>query len=211
MNQHPATDGASTPRSPFDIHADRDVIDLIGEYPLAWVMPRASDAGLPSLLPLLAETDETGRLAALVGHLSRSNPLASALERDPHALILFTGPQAYVSPAMVSDPGWAPTWNYAQARIEGHVRFEGMAHEALAMLIAAMEHQQPTGWTSEAMGPRYAPMERAIVAFRVEVTRIEGRFKLGQDERPERLREIVERHPDAALVRWMRRMNAARL
>jgi transcriptional regulator len=188
-----------------------DVTDLIGEYPLAWLSPRGGDAGLPALLPLLAEIDGEGRLVALIGHMARRNPLHAALAADPAALILFTGPQGYVSPAHVSDPDWGPTWNYAQLRIEATVTFDSDGGDAaLALLLAAMERGEPTGWTPAALGARYRPMERAIIAFRAEVTRLEGRFKLGQDERPEMLRDIVARHPDAALVRWMRRFNPGR-
>ncbi|WP_232475954.1 FMN-binding negative transcriptional regulator [Flavisphingomonas formosensis] len=206
------TRAAGDAPSPFDRFAASDVVDLIGEYPMAWITPRIADAGLPSLLPLLAETDGEGRLVALVGHMARRNPLHAALAADPRALILFTGPHGYVSPARVSDPDWGPTWNYAQLRIEADVRFvENGGDAALAQLLAAMERSEPTGWTTESLGARYRPMERAIIAFRAEAMRIEGRFKLGQDERPEMLRDILDRHPDAALTRWMRRFNADRV
>jgi transcriptional regulator len=144
--------------------------------------------------------------------MARRNPLMAALEAQPRATILFTGPQAYVSPACVSDPAWAPTWNYAQVRIEAEVGFRPEASgEALARLVAAMEAAAGSGWTIAQMGARYEPMEQAIIAFEAKVLSVHGRFKLGQDERPERLREILDRHPDANLVRWMRRMNAERL
>jgi transcriptional regulator len=198
--------------SPFSVYSDADVVDLIGEYPLAWLCPRAGDAHLPALLPLLIETDASGRPVSLLGHMARHNPLFAALTAEPKALILFTGPQAYVSPAHVSDPTWGPTWNYAQLRIDACVTFEPAGGgAAILALLEAMERITPTGWTPASMGERYAPMEQAIIAFRARIVRIEGRFKLGQDERPERLREILDRHPDAALVRWMRRFNAGRL
>ncbi len=210
----PSSGGTGRPNgaSPFDSYSNADAVDLIGEYPLAWVCPSGADPGLPSLLPLLVETDEAGRPVALVGHMARHNPLVSSLQERPEMLALFTGPQAYVSPAAVSDPRWAPTWNYAQLRIAARVGFvpDG-GGAAIQRLIDAMERDAPTGWTTTMMGDRYGPMERAIIAFRAEIVRIEGRFKLGQDERPERLREILDRHPDAALVRWMRRFNPGRV
>jgi transcriptional regulator len=204
----PARDPA---RSPFERYDEKDVADLIRDYPLAWVCPRGGSPMLSTLLPLLAETDTTGRVCCLLGHLARKNPLFQALTADPHTTILFTGPQAYVSPGCVSDPTWAPTWNYAQVRIEAALRFEPAASdEALSRLLAAMEAREPTGWTPADMGARYGPMSRAIIAFRAVVTHSQARFKLGQDEKPERLREILARHTDAALVQWMRRFNAGR-
>jgi transcriptional regulator len=209
---HGACEVTESPRSPFEQYTSRDVIDLINEYPLAWVCPTHADGTLATLLPLLPETDSDGRLISLLGHMARRNPLHAALASDSRALVLFTGPQAYVSPARVSEPDWGPTWNYAQARITTTVRFlPDAGGEALHTLLAAMEAIEPTGWTTDKLGARYAPMERAIIAFRAEVVRCEARFKLGQDERPERLQEILTRHPDRALVRWMRRFNKERI
>ncbi len=197
--------------SPFARYRDADAIDLIAQYPLAWVCPSDADPALPALLPLLVESDTAGRPIALIGHMARRNPLFAALQANAEMLALFTGPQAYVSPAHVSDPAWAPTWNYAQLRIATRVAFlpEG-GGAAIQQLIDAMERDRPIGWTTATMGDRYAPMVDAIIAFRAEILRIEGRFKLGQDETPERLREILARHPDAALVDWMRRFNHGR-
>jgi transcriptional regulator len=197
--------------APFDSYSDHDVTALIDEYPLAWVCPSGTEPALPALLPLLIETDAEARPVALIGHMARRNPLVGALQANPDMLALFTGPQAYVSPAMVTDSGWAPTWNYAQLRIAAKVDFRpDGGGAAIQQLIDAMERDRPTGWTTAAMGERYAPMVGAIIAFRAEIVRIEGRFKLGQDEKPERLHEILDRHPDAALVRWMRRFNPGR-
>ena len=208
----PSAAGNVARASPFERFSPADVTDLIAGYPLAWVCPDQLRAEQPSLLPLLAETDAEGNLVALIGHMARRNPLVPILTADPGAVLLFTGPQAYISTALVSEPTWAPTWNYAQLRIAATVRFEpDKGGEALQKLLNAPGHEADTGWTTAMMGARYAPMEQAIIAFRAEVVRLEGRFKLGQDERPETLREIIAAHPSADLVRWMSRFNAARL
>lgn len=213
LPQAAATSGdTAQSTSPFGRFTMRDAIDLIAEYPLAWVCPSALRAEQPSLLPLLAEIDGEGRLVALIGHMARRNPLVAALTAEPRAVLLFTGPQAYMSTTLVSEPSWAPTWNYAQLRIATSIRFHPeKGGEALQMLLDAPGHEAATGWTTAMMGDRYARMEQAIIAFRAEVLQLEGRFKLGQDERPETIREIIAAHPDANLVRWMRRFNAARV
>ena len=71
------------PRAPGEIAA------LIHGHPLAWVASRDLDA---TLLPLIVECDAYGTPVALVGHYPRRNPQVAAFNRDPHALILFTGP-----------------------------------------------------------------------------------------------------------------------
>jgi transcriptional regulator len=198
--------------SPFDLYQETDIIDQIREFPLAWVCPHGGDLLLSTLVPLLPELDAQGRLRTLLGHIPRRNPLFGTLAARPRASVLFTGPQAYVSPACVSDPTWAPTWNFAQVRIDATIEFDELGIDnALWKLTEAMEASEPSGWTPKAMGARYQPLSRAVIAFRAHVDRHQARFKLGQDEKLERLREILERHQDPVLVRWMRRFNTKRL
>lgn len=214
MSDDMGSPGRAGDRPLFERFGDGDVSDLIRDYPLAWLCAPSAGAGAASLLPLLAETDAAGRLVRLIGHAARGNPLVAALTADPGALILFNGPHGYLSPNLVSDRRWVPTWNYAQLRIEARIVFEpDRADEALMRLTDFMEAGQPDPWRVGEAGDRYARMAGAIIAFRADVIRIEGRFKLGQDERPEVLRELLARHPDpdGALVRWMRRFNAGRI
>lgn len=204
----------STPsgaKDPYQGGSD-DVLDLIGEFPLAWVAPRDDHAAqIATLLPMLADTDAQGRVVSLLGHMARRNPLYAALEAQPRAVLLFTGPQGYVSPGLVSNKTWAPTWNYAMVRVEATIRFRPeLGHEALDRLTRAMDAGDQTGWRPRDVGPRYDAMERAIIAFEAEVTGLTSKFKLGQDESDLALSEILAGHPDPVLTRWMRRMNGHR-
>ena len=196
--------------SVFERFGDDDAAALIEEYPLAWVRPAGGGAHDASLLPLLAARDEAGKITHLIGHMARTNPLAQSLVEEPRALIFFQGPQAYVSPAMVGRRNWAPTWNFAQLRIAAEIVFQPTADGALALLVDTMEAGQENPWRVEETGPRYRAMERSIIAFDARIMSISGRFKLGQDEKPEDLRAILDNHADAALVRWMKRFNEGR-
>ena len=204
---------AHAPIAPvFERFSNSDIRALIGAYPLAWVCA-GSGAGIEaSQLPLVGVYDEAGRLTELIGHMARSNPLYSVAQRDPGATILFSGPDAYVSPEHAARRDWAPTWNYAQLRIEADIVFEpDRIDAALELLVEAMESGRADPWKSSELGGRYFDMRRAIIAFRAEVTRLEGTFKLGQDETADTLDAIVSNHPDPAMVRWMRRLNRRRL
>lgn len=185
----------------FTLFEPADVRDLLAEHPLAWVVSRRS--GEASLLPLLGEYDDDGRLIRLLGHMGRRNPLFADLTANPRVTILVNGPHAYVSPEHAELRDWGPTWNYAQLTVVADVLFEPeQADHALAELTKAMEGDR---WTSAELGSRYTGMSGAIVAFRAHVAELKGRFKLGQDERREVFATIVRNHPDASLVRWMKR------
>jgi transcriptional regulator len=188
------------PRSP------QDVVALIAADPLAWVISR-DFAATP--LPLLAECDAEGRLISLLGHYARRNPQVAMFERDPAALILFAGPQGYVSPTLVSKPRWGATWNYAAVRIVADIAFVPAENDAALHRLAT--HLEPEGaWQVEAMGERYATLIEHIVAFRATVTACEATFKLGQDEADDTFAEIVRGHPDRRLARAMLDQGSAR-
>jgi transcriptional regulator len=196
---------------PFDRFDATDVRALIAEYPLAWVVARGAD-GDGSLLPLIGVHDEAGRLVELIGHLARSNPLHGALTADPRAVVMFRGPQAYVSPEHAGRRDWGPTWNYVQLTVHGELTFEPeQTGRALDILTDAVEGQRPAPWRSDELGARYEGMLARIIGFRVRVDEVRGKFKLGQDEDVDTLRAILGAHPDPEMRAWMRRANKARL
>lgn len=207
---NPGTSQGRTEPHLFERFSHSDARLLIEEYPLAWVT--APRSGAASLLPLVGVFDDKDRLTGLIGHFARHNPLEQAFAGDPEATILFTGPQGYISSDMTTRRNWAPTWNYAQLRIAAKVTLEPeRTEEALQVLLGKMEQDTASPWQISALGDRYPGMLRQIVGFRADVVKVDGRFKLGQDEDLETLRSIIAKTPDRALARWMERLNRERL
>jgi transcriptional regulator len=195
----------------FETRTAADVLRLIDEYPLAWIVSAAGTGFAATPLPLLAESNASGALESLLGHFALANPHVAQLRESPWATILFSGPQGYISPEAVSQPGWAPTWNYAVAQCEVYIEFlPEMNNEALGRLVRKMETGRREPWTIDEMGERYAVMVKRIIAFRAHVRGVRGRFKLGQDETPHTLTEVLEELRDPALARWMRDFNPGR-
>ena len=197
---------------PFDQVENADLVDLIESYPLAWVVSNDSAGFGATPLPMMVETDTRGTIVRLIGHFAKSNPQVAQLERSPRALFLFQGPHAYISPSWISDRTWGPTWNYAVIRIEADVRFlPDRADVVLEQLVRRMEHGRPNAWSIADMGDRYRQLRTHIIAFEADVRTVRPRFKLGQDERPEVLSEIIAHTGNDALNAWTRRMNEGRV
>lgn len=185
-----------------------DVGALVEAYPLCWVVSGDS-ARHATPLPLLPESDTAGNVISLFGHMALANPQRAALERDGRATILAMGPQGYISPRLVSDLTWGPTWNYAVCRFETELRFvPEETEDALWRLTAALEGTQSGAWTPARMGDRYHQLKQRIVAFRATVIKAHPKFKLGQDERNLVFDDIVARLEDSELAQWMRRARA---
>jgi predicted FMN-binding regulatory protein PaiB len=195
---------------------DEQVLRLVLEHPLAWVVSSDAGAFRATPLPLRPRTGADGRIEALEGHMARTNPLFAALQRDARATVLFSGPQGYISPSWVSNRTWAPTWNYAVVQFLVTIAFDETparldAH--LDDLIGAMERGRPNAWQRAEMGERYDTLKRRIVPFEAKVLEQRAKFKLGQDERDAVFTEITEalsRSDSEALLDWMRELNPGR-
>jgi transcriptional regulator len=200
--------GAQEMTSPFERVGSREVVDLIEAFPLAWVVSCGPDGFGATPLPIMVETNDAGEPRSLIGHFARSNPQVALLEHSPRALFLFQGPHAYISPSWISNRTWAPTWNYAVIRIEADVRFVADGADAvLERLVDKMERGRPGAWSIDEMGARYARLRTGIVAFEAEIRTLRPRFKLGQEETPAVLGEILAHTGDEGLNAWMRRLN----
>ena len=192
--------------SPFVPRDTADVAKLVEAYPLCWVLSGGAEDRLATPLPLLPETDEAGTVQSLFGHMAKANPHYAALERDGRATILAMGPQGYISPRLVSNPTWGPTWNYAVCRFEVDIGFvPDETDAALWQLAAALEGDGPDAWTPGHMGDRYHQLKPRIIAFRAHVREAHARFKLGQDESDVVFGDIVEGLADRTLAEWMNR------
>jgi transcriptional regulator len=200
----------------FAPKSDEQVLRLVREHPLAWVVSSDGGAFRATPLPLRPRVGTDGRIEALEGHMARSNPLCAALQRDARALLLFSGPQGYISPSWVSNRTWAPTWNYAVVQFLVTIAFEetpARLEAHLDDLVGAMERGRPGAWQRSEMGARYEAIKRMIVPFEARVVEQRAKFKLGQDERDVVFSEITEalgRSDSDALLAWMRELNPGR-
>jgi transcriptional regulator len=192
------------PHDQFAARTPADLQRVVDAYPLAWIVSAAGEGSVATPLPLIPNTDGDGNILSLTGHFSLANPQVPALRRQAAATVLFMGPQGYVSPELVSQSRWAPTWNYAVVRFDVEVEFRpDENHAALGRLVERMERGRPDPWTTAALGERYAELARRIIAFRAHVRSAHAKFKLGQDERRETFAEIVHGLGDRELARWM--------
>lgn len=197
--------------SEFAHYPADDVRALIEEFPLAWLLPAEGPASAAGLLPLLGDFAADNSLTALIGHMSRRNPLHAAFNANRRAIVLFTGPHGYVSPRHAKKQDWGPTWNFAQVVVECSVEvLPEMTEPAIERLVEVMEPAGADAWRAHELGDRFPAMLGMIIGFRAEVSNVTARFKLGQDETPEVLNAILASHPEPRLVAWMERIHDGR-
>jgi len=158
----------------------------------ATLVSQGPDDLIASHLPveLVAEPGPWGRVRC---HLARANPHADVLAAGGKVLLIFQGAQGYISPSYypskVTSGGKAvPTWNYVAIHAYGRARpFEGEA--ALRPHLAALTDRHEAGrdepWAiTDAPDDYIAMMCKAIIGFEIELTRVEGKWKMSQNRLP---------------------------
>lgn len=189
--------------------------DLIRAYPFA-SLTTTTESGelLASHLPCLLD-EPRGPLGTLVAHVARANSQHDELAKGSRALVVFTGPHGYVSPTWYEVHPAVPTWNYCAVHAYGTARILGAeaTHLYLARLAKHFEDSGESAWRFDALPPEYKiKMMRGIVAFEIEIGRLEGKAKLSQNRSAGDVAHVIaalessSAPGDRELSHWMRRL-----
>src|SRR5689334_898547 len=157
--------------------------DLIRRFAFATLITNNTDGAFEANhLPLFLDTSR-GPRGVLRGHVARPNTVWQSLgAQDSEVLCVFLGPHAYISPAWYRSAGpHVPTWNYAAVHVWGRPRLiDGPElREHLFELVEFFESSRADAWSARTLPEEFIDrMQRAIVGFEIEITRIQGKRKL---------------------------------
>ena len=148
-----------------------------------------SERGIPlaSHLPVSYDPDR-GQFGTIYAHMARANTHWQDFD-DTEILVIFQGAHAYISPSYYATNINVPTWNYVAVHAYGVPKILSDPVEALKVLqrlTAENEQGMAAPWTTNTMTEkRLQGLMRAIVAFEIPITRLDGKAKLGQNKLPE--------------------------
>jgi len=131
-------------------------------------------------------------LGTVRGHVARSNPVWRDFSRDVEALLVFQGPQAYVTPSRYPtkrETGKVvPTYNYIVVHAYGPLRVvedRAWLRELVERLTTRHEAARPQPWKiSDAPGDYIENMLGAIVGIEIRVSKLLGKWKASQNRPP---------------------------
>jgi len=189
---------------------------LIRTHPLGLLICTGEDGPLANPLPFLLDTSADEK-ATLRAHMARANPAWRAISERPDVsvLVVFQGPQAYVTPSWYETKKLTgkvvPTWNYAVVQARGRATVTEdpeWLRAQVASLTDTHESDRPNRWTVDDAPNTFIDAQiKGIVGVSVEVADLQGKWKMSQN-RPVEDREGVaagyneeENRPMEALVR----------
>lgn len=176
--------------------------ELVRAYPLAILVTTGPDGPLATHLPIVLAADvdgteppETLEGTTLYGHLNRANPHWAALDGGANALVIFQGPDGYVSPAVYRTTPAAPTWDFTAVHVHGTLR--PVARPAHTMRIVratarVFEARFGDGWDQTSSLGYFGTLLPGVGAFALTVTAAEGMFKLSQEQEPDVRGRVAE-------------------
>jgi transcriptional regulator len=164
---------------------------LIRAHPLGLLITAGPGGLLANLFPFMldAEGPDHGTLRL---HIARANPQWKELEAVGECLVVFQGPQDYVTPSWYAtkrETGKVvPTWNYATVHAWGKPRVmkdDSWLRRQIEDLTRSRESRRDAPWQVDDAPEDFIAMQmRAIVGVEIPITRIEGKWKMSQN-RPE--------------------------
>jgi transcriptional regulator len=161
---------------------------LIQSHPLGVLVTAGERGPTASHLPFLIEETASG-LGVLRAHLPRANDQLDALRAGGEALVIFQGPQAYVTPSWYpskDDHGKVvPTWNYVAVHAWGAPRVlddPDWIRGQVERLTVSREAGRASPWAvADAPEDFITAQIRGLVGLEIPIARIEGKWKASQN------------------------------
>jgi transcriptional regulator len=172
--------------------------EAIGQARLATLVTLGGGGLEASHIPVLLEADE-GENGTLYGHLARGNPQWKTASTSVPALMIFMGPDAYISPSWYAEKAKngkvVPTWNYVTVHATGDLEFFEEKDRLLSLVTSLTEKhesQRAQPWAvSDAPADYIDAHLKGIVGFRLPIARLEGKWKMSQNRNREDRQGVV--------------------
>ena len=135
----------------------------------------------------------------LRSHMARANEQWRQFESGQEVLCIFHGPHAYISPSWYVMQHTVPTWNYAAVHVYGVPTIVDDAALRQIVFDTTRKHEStmPKPWTIPLSEREIDGMLKAIVGFSIDITRVEAKFKLGQNRSKEDQEKMLQALQDA--------------
>jgi transcriptional regulator len=183
----------------------RDVLRaFVRAHPLGLLVTQNAAGGIDANdIPFVLDTLGDADAGVLRAHVARANPLWRTARADVESLVVFQGPQGYVSPAWYPSKAEhgkvVPTWNYVVVQARGTLRAIDDRDWLLAFvsrLTDRHERERPAPWAvGDAPAGYIDTMLQAIVGIEIVLTSLVGKWKVSQN------RSLADREGVAAGLR----------
>lgn len=203
---------------------------LIRSHPLGTWVAQVEGNLLVNHVPFLLDPGR-GERGTLIAHVARANPIWKSLSKEVPSVVIFQGPQAYITPSWYptkhAHGKSVPTWDYAVVHAHGAARAvedSDWLLEQVTRLSDLHESGRAFPWRVSDAPPHYiAGLLKAIVGVEIPISAVVGKWKTQQerslpdklgviaglyergDAEAQEMAALVERHAVADQTQRLRR------
>lgn len=174
----------------FQVNDEELIYDFIEKYSFATLFSQHNGEPYATHLPLTLNKSEN----ALYGHFARQNEQWKDIENQK-VLIVFQGPHCYISPSWYETSKAVPTWNYISIHLYGKMEIvenPNVIFNSLDDMVNKYEKADSSYNLKHVDSKFIEGMSKGIVAFKVNITKIEAKAKLSQNHPVERQELVIE-------------------
>ena len=134
------------------------------------------------------------------GHISKANAIYPRAKKDNQALVIFQGPNTYISPSWYKEKQKTgkvvPTWNYVAIHCHGAVEIIESSEWILEHLNKLTEHNESNRekpWqVSDAPKEFIDGLESHIVGIKIRINHIDASWKMNQHHSKENKLRVIK-------------------
>ncbi|MBU2647655.1 FMN-binding negative transcriptional regulator [bacterium] len=169
---------------PPEYYLERDpekIYRVMETVRFATMISRTEDDIIVTHIPLILDRHR-GKSGVLIGHMDRNNPHTTYLS-DAKVLVIFQGPNAYISPN-VFESSQLPTWNYIAVHVKGRMVITESADAVMDSMIkmAGILETGPNPYVLDKANAKMQHLINHVIGFEIEILEMTGRFKLSQNK-----------------------------
>ena len=130
----------------------------------------------------------------LTGHIMKGTDHHKAFLENENVLVIFSGPNCYVSASWYVNKNVASTWNYMDVHVKGKIKLTGSDETKKIIENITNKYEQPESEAAFNKLPKeYVDrLSKAITGFNIEVESIDNVFKLSQNHDEITRKQIIE-------------------
>ncbi len=176
---------------------EAETLAFIKRFSFGVITTSVNNVPTATHLPFVASEKEGSII--LTAHFAKANTHWQHIELNEN-LIIFSEPHAYISPKNYNEKQNVPTWNYLAVHAYGRAKLitdkEGV-YGVLETMINNFEADYKMQWDKLAEDYKVR-MAKGIVAFEIEVTKIESKKKLSQNKKANERQNIIQSLKDSS-------------
>jgi len=176
----------------INLITDKDeMLAFMRQFSFATIVTAKANLPVATHLPFVVSVQD-GQVI-LAAHFAKANDHWADIENN-QALVIFTGPHAYISPKNYEKELNVPTWNYISVHAYGTGELITDTKGALQVLEAAIDNYE-IGYRQqwEKFPAEYKmKMLNGIVAFKIVVTDLQAKKKLSQNRTTAEKEQIID-------------------